>query len=64
MSNNAQAWSYVSRLFVQTGTFLEAILSDTERQNLNVLGRLKAVTQVAADSSYALARIARWSVGG
>ena len=54
MSNNAQAWTYASRLFVQTGTFLEATLSDTERQNLNVLGRLKAVTQVAADSSYAL----------
>ena len=54
MSGNAQAWTYASRLFTQTGTFLEATLSDTERQNLSSLGKLKAVTQVAADSSYAL----------
>lgn len=54
MSGNAQAWAYASRLFAHAGTFLEAPLSDTERQNLNALGKLKAITQVAADSSYAL----------
>ena len=54
MNGNTQAWTYASRLFTQTGTFLEATLSDTERQNLSALGKLKAVTQVAADSSYAL----------
>lgn len=54
MNDNAQAWTYASRLFAQAGTFLEATLSDAERQNLNALGKLKAVTQVAADSSYAL----------
>lgn len=54
MSGNIQAWTYASRLFAQAGTFLEATLSDTERQILSALGKLKAVTQVAADSSYAL----------
>ena len=54
MNGNTQAWTYASRLFTQTGTFLEATLSDTERQKLSTLGKLKAVTQVMADSSYAL----------
>lgn len=54
MSSNAQAWAYASRLFAQPGTFLESTLSDADRLNLNALGKLKAVTQVAADSSYAL----------
>lgn len=54
MSSNAQAWAYASRLFTQAGTFLESTLSDAERQHLSALGKLKAVTQVAADSSYAL----------
>lgn len=54
MNNNAQAWAYASRLFAQAGTFLESTLSDAERQHLSALGKLKAVTQVAADSSYAL----------